>query len=153
MPQKICNTEAGSGAWSTEATTKQAPEYKKKTLRTSSLPVPLRRPRRAHRGHQEPARAEGGDKTEGEYSLVEPDGTLRVVKYHVDGKSGFVAEVHREPGKYKPAPEPAYKKPEPSYYKPQPNYQKAEPSYYKPQPSYYKPEPSYYKPQYKTAAL
>ncbi|CAH1403333.1 unnamed protein product [Nezara viridula] len=88
-----------------------------------------------------------GDKTEGEYSLVEPDGTLRVVKYHVDGKSGFVAEVHREPGKYKPAPEPAYKKPEPSYYKPQPTYQKAEPSYYKPQPSYNKPEPSYYKPQ------
>ncbi|KAE8573777.1 cuticle protein 7-like [Halyomorpha halys] len=88
-----------------------------------------------------------GDKTEGEYSLVEPDGTLRVVKYYVDGKSGFVAEVHREPGKYQPAPEPAYKKQEPSYYKPQPSYQKAEPSYYKPQPSYQKAEPSYYKPQ------
>ncbi|XP_066902715.1 cuticle protein 8-like [Halyomorpha halys] len=89
-----------------------------------------------------------GDKTEGEYSLVEPDGTLRVVKYYVDGKSGFVAEVHREPGKYKPAPdEPAYKKPEPSYYKPQSSYEKAEPSYYKPQPSYQKAEPSYFKPQ------
>ncbi|CAB3382583.1 Hypothetical predicted protein [Cloeon dipterum] len=36
-----------------------------------------------------------GDKTEGEYSLVEPDGTIRTVKYHVDGKSGFIAEVIR----------------------------------------------------------
>ncbi|CAB3382581.1 Hypothetical predicted protein [Cloeon dipterum] len=36
-----------------------------------------------------------GDRTEGEYSLVEPDGTIRTVKYHVDGKSGFVAEVIR----------------------------------------------------------
>jgi Insect cuticle protein len=36
-----------------------------------------------------------GDLTQGEYSLVEPDGTIRTVKYHVDGKSGFVAEVIR----------------------------------------------------------
>ncbi|XP_065340240.1 cuticle protein 7-like [Cloeon dipterum] len=36
-----------------------------------------------------------GDRTEGEYSLVEPDGTIRTVKYHVDGKSGFIAEVIR----------------------------------------------------------
>jgi len=36
-----------------------------------------------------------GDKTEGEYSLVEPDGAVRTVKYHVDGNSGFIAEVFR----------------------------------------------------------
>lgn len=36
-----------------------------------------------------------GDKTEGEYSLVEPDGAVRTVKYHVDGNSGFIAEVIR----------------------------------------------------------
>nr|XP_024218626.1 cuticle protein 7-like [Halyomorpha halys] len=66
-----------------------------------------------------------GDHTQGEYSLVEPDGSLRLVKYSVEGKSGFQAEVLKEPGKYKPAPEPIYKKQEPSYYKP-------EPSYYKP---------------------
>ncbi|CAB3382580.1 Hypothetical predicted protein [Cloeon dipterum] len=36
-----------------------------------------------------------GDKTEGEYSLVEPDGGVRTVKYHVDGNSGFIAEVIR----------------------------------------------------------
>ncbi|XP_059471391.1 cuticle protein 7-like [Neocloeon triangulifer] len=36
-----------------------------------------------------------GDLTQGEYSLVEPDGTIRTVKYHVDGKSGFIAEVIR----------------------------------------------------------
>ncbi|XP_065340236.1 cuticle protein 8-like [Cloeon dipterum] len=36
-----------------------------------------------------------GDRTDGEYSLVEPDGTIRTVKYYVDGKSGFVAEVIR----------------------------------------------------------
>lgn len=35
-----------------------------------------------------------GDKTEGEYSFKEADGTTRVVKYHVHGKSGFVATVH-----------------------------------------------------------
>ncbi|CAH1403325.1 unnamed protein product [Nezara viridula] len=59
-----------------------------------------------------------GDHTQGEYSLVEPDGSLRVVKYVVEGKSGFQAEVQKENGKYKPAPEPSYRKPEPSYYKP-----------------------------------
>ena len=36
-----------------------------------------------------------GDKTEGIYTLHEADGTIRTVKYHVDGKSGFQAQVHR----------------------------------------------------------
>ncbi|KAE8573781.1 cuticle protein 7 [Halyomorpha halys] len=69
-----------------------------------------------------------GDKTQGYYSLVEPDGSQREVHYSVEGKSGFLAQVHKEPGKYKPAPEPAYYKPQPSYHQPQPAYQK--PSYY-----------------------
>jgi hypothetical protein len=37
-----------------------------------------------------------GDRTEGEYSFLEADGTTRIVKYFVDGKSGFVAQVLRE---------------------------------------------------------
>ncbi|KAF4522234.1 hypothetical protein B566_EDAN009078 [Ephemera danica] len=45
-----------------------------------------------------------GDKTEGEYSLVEPDGTIRTVKYHVHGKSGFVATVHRSGHSVHPQP-------------------------------------------------
>ncbi|KAF4522230.1 hypothetical protein B566_EDAN009074 [Ephemera danica] len=36
-----------------------------------------------------------GDKTEGEYVVNDPDGTIRTVKYYVHGKSGFVATVHR----------------------------------------------------------
>ncbi|KAF5283913.1 hypothetical protein FQR65_LT13674 [Abscondita terminalis] len=34
-----------------------------------------------------------GDKVKGEYSLHEPDGTIRIVKYSSDGKNGFNAEV------------------------------------------------------------
>lgn len=34
-----------------------------------------------------------GDKVVGEYSLVEPDGTHRVVKYHANDKEGFNAVV------------------------------------------------------------
>ena len=44
-------------------------------------------------GHQE---HRDKDQTVGEYWLVEPDGHKRIVKYHVDKKSGFVAQVHRE---------------------------------------------------------
>ncbi|KAG5876170.1 hypothetical protein JTB14_027565 [Gonioctena quinquepunctata] len=36
-----------------------------------------------------------GDHTQGEYSLVEPDGTIRTVKYTVDKHSGFNAVVER----------------------------------------------------------
>ncbi|KAE8573780.1 cuticle protein 7 [Halyomorpha halys] len=95
-----------------------------------------------------------GEHTQGEYKLVEPDGSVREIHYTVEGKSGFLAEVQKQGGKgyeqpsyYKP--QPSYQKAEPSYYKPQPSYQKAEPSYYKPQPSYQKAQPSYYKPSYK----
>jgi hypothetical protein len=37
-----------------------------------------------------------GDHTSGAYSLLEPDGTTRLVEYVVDGHSGFQAVVHRQ---------------------------------------------------------
>ncbi|XP_050309846.1 adult-specific cuticular protein ACP-20-like [Anthonomus grandis grandis] len=37
-----------------------------------------------------------GDKVKGEYSLHEPDGTIRVVKYEADHKNGFNAHVERK---------------------------------------------------------
>ncbi|XP_018897161.1 cuticle protein 7 [Bemisia tabaci] len=37
-----------------------------------------------------------GDVVHGSYSLVEPDGHLRTVKYSADHKHGFNAEVHRK---------------------------------------------------------
>lgn len=37
-----------------------------------------------------------GDVVKGEYSLAEPDGTIRIVKYTADKKSGFNAEVIRQ---------------------------------------------------------
>lgn len=37
-----------------------------------------------------------GDAVKGEYSLYEPDGTRRIVKYYADKKIGFNAEVRRE---------------------------------------------------------
>jgi hypothetical protein len=43
-----------------------------------------------------------GDHVQGEYSLVEPDGHHRIVKYS-DVGHGFVAEVHREGSKYQVA--------------------------------------------------
>lgn len=36
-----------------------------------------------------------GDHTQGQYSVVEPDGTILTVDYSVAGKSGFNAVVHR----------------------------------------------------------
>ncbi|XP_019555823.3 larval cuticle protein A2B-like, partial [Aedes albopictus] len=50
-----------------------------------------------------------GDKTQGEYYLIDADGHKRTVTYHVDGKSGFIAEVHREPIKGYQAPQPVHK--------------------------------------------
>ncbi|XP_050309623.1 adult-specific cuticular protein ACP-20-like [Anthonomus grandis grandis] len=37
-----------------------------------------------------------GDKVKGEYSLHEPDGTIRIVKYEADHKNGFNAHVERK---------------------------------------------------------
>ncbi|XP_062551333.1 larval cuticle protein A1A-like [Armigeres subalbatus] len=47
-------------------------------------------------GQQESREA---DKTEGEYYLIDADGHKRTVTYYVHGKSGFIAQVHREPVK------------------------------------------------------
>lgn len=37
-----------------------------------------------------------GDVVKGEYSLKEPDGTIRIVKYTADDKNGFNAIVERK---------------------------------------------------------
>ncbi|KAI5645764.1 insect cuticle protein domain-containing protein [Phthorimaea operculella] len=38
-----------------------------------------------------------GDVVQGSYSLVEPDGSRRIVEYVADPHNGFNAVVHREP--------------------------------------------------------
>ncbi|KFB42433.1 hypothetical protein ZHAS_00010132 [Anopheles sinensis] len=48
------------------------------------------------------------DSTQGEYYLIDADGHKRTVKYHVEGKSGFIAEVQREPIKGYQAPQPQH---------------------------------------------
>ncbi|XP_058122673.1 histidine-rich glycoprotein-like [Anopheles ziemanni] len=48
------------------------------------------------------------ESTQGEYYLIDADGHKRTVKYHVEGKSGFIAEVHREPIKGYQAPQPQH---------------------------------------------
>lgn len=50
-----------------------------------------------------------GDLVKGEYRLAEPDGTIRIVKYVADKKTGFNAEVIKEGKAYikaGPAPKP-----------------------------------------------
>ncbi|XP_055542914.1 larval cuticle protein A2B-like [Wyeomyia smithii] len=50
------------------------------------------------------------DHTQGEYYLIDADGYKRTVTYRVDDKSGFIAQVHREPIKgHQPAPKPVHK--------------------------------------------
>jgi hypothetical protein len=56
-----------------------------------------------------------GDKTEGEYSVLEADGTTRTVKYYVHGKSGYIASVTYS-GKKNVHPPPQYQKKVPEYY-------------------------------------
>ncbi|CAG9837298.1 unnamed protein product [Diabrotica balteata] len=41
-----------------------------------------------------------GDVVKGSYSLIEADGTKRIVEYTVDAHSGFNAVVHREPASH-----------------------------------------------------
>ncbi|KAM7358809.1 cuticular protein 64Aa [Cochliomyia hominivorax] len=45
-----------------------------------------------------------GDAVQGAYSLIEPDGTRRLVEYTADPVHGFNAVVHREPVAVKVAP-------------------------------------------------
>lgn len=53
-------------------------------------------------GQQE---SRSGDKTEGQYYLIDADGHKRIVTYQVHGKSGFIAQVQREPIKGYQAPQ------------------------------------------------
>lgn len=41
-----------------------------------------------------------GDAVKGSYSLVEPDGSKRIVEYTADHEHGFNAIVHREPNQH-----------------------------------------------------
>lgn len=72
-----------------------------------------------------------GDHVVGTYSLIEADGTRRVVEYSDEGY-GFNAVVKKEgaPAPYKPAPPPAYKPAPPPAYAPPPP--PAYPAPYKP---------------------
>lgn len=46
--------------------------------------------------HHSQKEVRDGDAVHGEYSLHEPDGTIRIVKYTADHKNGFNAEVIRK---------------------------------------------------------
>ncbi|KAI5745132.1 cuticle protein 7-like [Diaphorina citri] len=87
-----------------------------------------------------------GDYVVGTYSLIEADGTKRVVEYTADEHTGFNAVVKKEgtpsygppaykPAAYKPAPPPAYAPPPPPAY--------PAPAPYAPAPAPYKPAPAY----------
>ncbi|XP_075232455.1 cuticle protein 8-like [Lycorma delicatula] len=44
-----------------------------------------------------------GDVVKGEYSVVEPDGSLRIVSYTSDPKNGFQATINYKPPVYSPS--------------------------------------------------
>ncbi|XP_054262492.1 cuticle protein 19-like [Macrosteles quadrilineatus] len=52
-----------------------------------------------------------GDVVKGEYSLVEPDGTIRTVSYTADDHNGFNAVVHKTGHAVHPHAAPAYHSP------------------------------------------
>ncbi|XP_057651048.1 cuticle protein 21-like [Diorhabda carinulata] len=84
-----------------------------------------------------------GDVVKGSYSLVEADGSKRIVEYTADAHSGFNAVVHREPTAYQSKPVAAYA---------QPTYKVAAPATYA-QPTYKVAAPAAYaQPAYKVAA-
>lgn len=59
-----------------------------------------------------------GDVVQGAYSLIEPDGTRRLVEYTADPVHGFNAVVHREPAAVKVAPVAKVLAPAPLYHAP-----------------------------------
>lgn len=60
--------------------------------------------------HSQSESSDGNGYVKGTYSLVEPDGSVRVVEYTADDHSGFNAEVKKIEGGYKaPYSAPAYK--------------------------------------------
>ncbi|XP_057651049.1 cuticle protein 7-like [Diorhabda carinulata] len=83
-----------------------------------------------------------GDVVKGSYSLVEADGSKRIVEYTADAHNGFNAVVHREPAAYQAKPLGAYA---------QPTYKVAAPTTYA-QPTYKVAAPVAYAPQLKQTA-
>lgn len=67
--------------------------------------------------HSRSEYSDGNGNVKGTYSLVEPDGSVRVVEYTADPYRGFNAQVKKAPGPYNnfgsPAYQPAY--PTPAY--------------------------------------
>jgi hypothetical protein len=86
-------------------------------------------------GHWE---SRDGDRTDGYYHVVLPDGRTQRVTYYVDGDSGYVAQVAYEGEARYDAPR-AYA-PKPKAYAPvrytAPRYQPAAPAYQAPKSSY-----------------
>lgn len=83
-----------------------------------------------------------GDFVKGQYTLIEPDGTRRVVDYTADGQNGFNAVVSKE-GHPTATPVPVYK---PAVYKPVAATYKPVAATYKPVAATYKPFAATYKP-------
>lgn len=94
-----------------------------------------------------------GDKVRGYYSLVEPDGSIRIVEYTADDKNGFQAIVRKigqsahsppPPVPVQPVAHPVF---HPHSYAPQHHYEESyKPDYYnEPKPEYY--EPKHYEPK------
>lgn len=93
-----------------------------------------------------------GDFVKGQYTLIEPDGTRRVVDYTADGQNGFNAVVSKE-GHPTATPVPVYK---PAVYKPVADTYKPFAATYKPFAAAYKPSAAAYKPSavaYKPSAV
>ena len=59
---------------------------------------------------KEQSEARDGDVVKGQYSLVEPDGSVRTVQYTADPVNGFNAVVSKSPGVH-PQPVPVVHKP------------------------------------------
>ncbi|VVC35901.1 Insect cuticle protein,Chitin-binding type R&R consensus [Cinara cedri] len=79
---------------------------------------------------------------QGQYSLAEPDGTVRTVSYTADDVNGFVAQVSKAGKVAAAAPAPVYSAPAPVYSAPAPVYA---PSVYRPA-AVYAPAPAVYRP-------
>ncbi|KAL1455103.1 hypothetical protein WDU94_009222, partial [Cyamophila willieti] len=89
-----------------------------------------------------------GDKVRGYYSLVEPDGSIRIVEYTADDKNGFQAIVRKIGNSAHPAPAPVHHGFHGSHYAPQHHYEEPyKQEYYAPTPiapnkqEYYAPTP------------
>ncbi|XP_076059961.1 uncharacterized protein LOC143036461 [Oratosquilla oratoria] len=94
-------------------------------------------------GHQE---SRDGYITSGSYYVLLPDGRLQRVNYHVDGDSGFVAEVTYEGEAKYPEHQPAPYHPTPAPYRPTPAPYHPTPAPYHPTPAPYRPTPAPYHP-------